>query len=116
MSVEQGPDHEPGRPQPAPSEPNFYSALRTFSCIVVQALVGFGYQTKDFSKMGTTAQADIEGWFLHWTVLTNIYALFAMVVSFAPPYIRRRSRKMATLAFRMLLALWWSAASIVCYI
>jgi hypothetical protein len=54
--------------------------------------------------MGTAAQADIEEWFLHWTVLTDIYALFAMVVSFVPPYIRRGSRKMATLAFGILLA------------
>jgi hypothetical protein len=105
MSAEQELDLEQRRSQPAPSGPKTYHPIwMILSCIIVQSLVGFGFQTKDLSHTEMEAQNDEPERFLRWVVLTNAYALVAMVVALALPYVRRGSHKMMILAIGILLA------------
>lgn len=105
MAAEQGLDPEQGRSQLTPSRSRPYSAIWTvFSCIIVQALVGFGFQTRYFSQAQVDELKDQPERFLHWVSLTNSYALMATVVALALPYVRRGYHKMIILAVGILAA------------
>ena len=74
------------------------------SCIVVQALVAFGFQIKDFSDVDEGVQDDTHQRFFQWVTLTNVYALVALLVARALPCLRRGLFRLIALAIGILLA------------
>ena len=106
MSAEQKVDLEQQRSQPAPPGPKPYRPRwGIILCIVVQFLVGFGFQTTDYTHyVETETQNEEAERFLQWVVLTNTYAFVAVVVALALPYVRRGSHIMMVLAIGILLA------------